>query len=1328
MSPTDAQNPVQNQGIIPKVIEEEMKTAYLNYAMSVIVGRALPDVKDGLKPVHRRILYAMHDMGLTFNKPFKKCARIVGQVLGAYHPHGDASVYDALVRMTQDFSLRYPLIKGQGNFGSIDGDSAAAYRYCVTGDTLILTNEGMIPINEISLKKEAKINLQILNYQGNKKKAIKFFNSGKHEIFSITTVQGYTLKGSFNHPILCWENKPFGMPSLRWKWLSDITTGDYVLLNRGFSLFSKTNPSLVSYFPKLNRKEKKITLPKVMNKSLAFLLGALVSEGSFHQKKILFNNKDLVFYNKVKASIFENFPEVTLYERDIKGNCKELELYHQKVVRFLENLGLKQARSGKKEIPHIVLKSKEEVVRSFLSALFEGDGSVQLVIDKRHGGKSIQLLYDSKSKKLIQQLKVLLLNFGVITTLPALDKRSDCLRIYIPGANNIEIFRKKVGFYSKRKQDILAKVKDLNKDRMSKIDNIPFLNTYLRRNYSQQFIQRNNFDRYNRLKKNQPELNQILRSSDKSLISWLLKHKYLFNEVKEVKKLKEKETVYSVKVDSSCHSFVANGFVNHNTEAKLHKLAQEMLKDIEKDTVPFRDNFDASMQEPVVLPTVIPGLLVNGSSGIAVGMATNIPPHNLSEVCEAVIAVINNPDITLPELMEIVPAPDFPTGGEVCCGNALKYAYAHGKGKVVIKSIVETEERRLIVKEIPYQVNKEELIKHIAHLVRNKLIEGIRNINDESDREGIRVVIDLKKDADPQIVLNQLFKHSRLKVSFGMNMLALVDNQPKVLGLRDFLQYHIDHRKDVIVRRTKYDLNQAQQRVHLLQGLLVALDNIDEVIPGIKQRRTVEEAKQWLMDQYSLSEVQAKAILEMRLQKLASLEQDKIRDEHRDLLEKISYYESILASDEKIFAIIKAEARDLQEKYGDKRRSRIVTGEDEDLDIEDLITEENVVVTMTNSGYVKRLPLDTYRTQRRGGKGVKATGMKEEDFVERLYVTSTHDYLLIFTDEGQVYWIKVYRLPDSSRQAKGQHIANLLQMNPGEKINAIIPVRNFNEGYLFMATSKGVVKKTSLQDFSKPRRGGIRAITLDDGDRLVGVKYTTGDKEMLLATKQGQANRFREKDVRFMGRTARGVRGIRLARGDTVIGLLAADETKQILTLTELGYGKRTEVKEYRLCNRGGKGVTNIKITEKNGNVKAVMLVDGSEELMLVSRQGIGIRIPCSSVSIIGRATQGVRVMRLNEGDVLAAAARIVIEDKEVLEDSDNQQDDKEDTDPANTDTTYPADTEGTDGTIRTNNLDDAASDVHSAPIDISIEKADDKVVGDSSDLDTDSSFDSDVT
>lgn len=797
--------------VVHRVIEQEMKQAYVDYAMSVIVGRALPDVRDGLKPVHRRILFALHESGLLHNKPFKKSAHIVGKVLAETHPHGDLAVYDALVRMAQDFSLRYPLIDGQGNWGSIDGDNAAAYRY---------------------------------------------------------------------------------------------------------------------------------------------------------------------------------------------------------------------------------------------------------------------------------------------------------------------------------------------------------------------------------------------------------------------------------------------------TEARLSELAEEMLIDIDKETVDFKPNFDGSSKEPSVLPSRIPHLLVNGSSGIAVGMATNIPTHNLREVCDAVILLIDKPAADADELIKVIPGPDFPTGGTIVGHAGIEQAYKTGRGKVTVKAVTTMEEGSIIISEIPYMVNKAQMIQEIADLVRAKRIEGIRNIRDESDKDGIRVVIELKSGADNRIVLNQLYNFSRMKTTFGVIFLALVNEEPKLLTLKDALEQYIIHRRVVVRRKTQHDLTKAEEKAHVLEGLIVALDHVDEVVAGIRASKTVEDARLFLIGTYQLSEIQAKAILEMRLQKLASLEQQSIRDEHHGLLEIIAQLQSILASEQKILDIIKKEVLELKEKFGDARRTKISASEEGDVQAEHLIEDKEMVVTITHEGYIKRLELDTYKKQRRGGKGVMATGAKEEDWVEDVFVASMHDQVLFFTNKGQVHWLKVYELPEGGRQAKGKPVVNILSLQDGEKMSSFVPVRTFESGkYLFMATKNGVVKKTSLEAFSKPRQGGIRAITLDDGDELIGVEMTDGAKQIILATGAGIAIRFEENDVRSMGRSAGGVWGISLEEGDRVVGMEVADESKTLLTVTDKGYGKRTMISEYRLINRGGKGVINIALTEKTGKVVGVKAVRDEDGLMFISKNGIVIRIAAHDISVIGRATQGVRVMRLGEGDELVSVERIVNEE-----------------------------------------------------------------------------------
>ncbi len=810
---TDTKAEPKPEKIIPRVIEQEMKASYMDYSMSVIVGRALPDVRDGLKPVHRRVLFGMYELGVLHNKPFKKSARIVGDVMGKYHPHGDSPVYESLVRMAQDFSLRYPLINGQGNFGSVDGDSPAAMRY---------------------------------------------------------------------------------------------------------------------------------------------------------------------------------------------------------------------------------------------------------------------------------------------------------------------------------------------------------------------------------------------------------------------------------------------------TEARLNKLAEEILQDIDKETVAFVPNFDGSLEEPSVMPAKVPNLLVNGSSGIAVGMATNIPPHNMSEVCDATIQTIDNPEIDVLTLMQTIKGPDFPTGGIIMGGSGLKEAYKNGRGKIIVRAKTHLEElknrTRIIVTEIPYMVNKAELIEAIADLVRDKKVQGISDLRDESDREGMRMVIDLKSGANSDVVLNQLFTHSRMQETFGINLLALVSNQPRLLSLKDIIQQYIEYRRSIVRKRTQFDLTQAENKAHLLEGLIVALDHIDPIVLLIKRSKSPEEARNSLMSYYSLSEKQAQAILDMTLRRLTSLEQDKIRSEHADLLKLIKDLKEILASEQKILGIIKAELLELKEKYGDARRTQLLESEAAAIEEESLIKPEDDVITITHAGYVKRLPVDTYKQQRRGGKGIIAAETKEEDFIENLFVANTHDYLLFFTNLGKVHWIKVYQLLEAGRYAKGTAIVNLLQLGEGEKVTAFIPVKAFEENkFLFMVTSSGTVKKTSLAEFSNPRKGGIIALTLAEKDELKSVMLTDGNQQIIIATESGSAVKFHESDVRPMGRTAAGVIGIRL-RDDKVVGATIADDKLSLVTVTENGYGKRSPIADYRLINRGGVGVINIKITDKNGKVVGIANVTDEDELMLISQSGVLIRTPVKGISVIGRNTQGVRVMKLDEKDKVISIAKIAPE------------------------------------------------------------------------------------
>jgi len=800
-----------NQKVIEVNIEDEVKRSFIDYAMSVIVSRALPDVRDGLKPVHRRILYSMFELGVTPDKPYRKSARIVGDVLGKYHPHGDAAVYEAMVRMAQDFSIRYPLVDGHGNFGSIDGDSAAAMRY---------------------------------------------------------------------------------------------------------------------------------------------------------------------------------------------------------------------------------------------------------------------------------------------------------------------------------------------------------------------------------------------------------------------------------------------------TEARLSKIAMELMADIGKETVDFMPNFDETLKEPTVLPSKFPNLLVNGSSGIAVGMATNIPPHNLGEVIDGTIALIDNPDITIEQLMKYIKGPDFPTGGIIIGKEGIREAYTTGKGRIITRAKAEIEEMqsgraRIVVTEIPYQVNKAKLIERIAELVRDKSIEGISDIRDESDKSGMRIVIELKKDANPNVVLNYLYKHTQMQETFGVIMLALVDGQPKIMNLKEMLTHYILHQKDVITRRTRYDLDKAQARAHILEGLLIALDHIDAVISLIRSSRTVQIAKEGLMKNFSLTEKQAQAILDMRLQRLTGLEREKVQQEYAELQNTIKYLQEVLANEHMVYNIIKEELLAIKEKYGDERRTVISSASDE-IDIEDLIQEQDVVITLTHYGYVKRTPLSVYKSQHRGGRGIVALQTREDDFVEDIYVTSTHDRLLFFSSLGKVYELKAYEIPEAGRQARGTPIINLIQVAPGERIQAVIPVKDVdNKKYIMMATRKGYIKKSLMDEFVNIRKGGLVAITLRDDDELIQAQLTDGDREIIMASHNGMAIRFHESEVRPMGRTAMGVKGMELDEGDYIIGMELVKEGAYVLSISENGYGKKTPIDEYRVQGRGGKGIITMNVTKKTGKLVALKVVTDDDDLMIINSEGTVIRIDSREIASTGRNTQGVMLMKLDEGVSVVSVARV---------------------------------------------------------------------------------------
>lgn len=689
------------------------------------------------------------------------------------------------------------------------------------------------------------------------------------------------------------------------------------------------------------------------------------------------------------------------------------------------------------------------------------------------------------------------------------------------------------------------------------------------------------------------------------------------------------------------------------TEARMSKISMELLRDINKDTIDYQDNYDGSEKEPAVLPARFPNLLVNGAAGIAVGMATNIPPHQLGEVIDGVLAISKDPEITIAELMDIIPGPDFPTAGHILGRSGIRKAYETGKGSITLRAKVEIEQMKngkevIIVTELPYQVNKAKLIEKIAELVRDKKIEGITDLRDESDRTGMRIVMEVRKDANANVLLNNLYKHTALQTTFGINMLALVNGHPRVLNLKQCLQYYLDHQVVVIKRRTAFELRKAEARAHILEGLRIALDHIDEIIALIRGSQNTDIAREGLMTRFDLSEKQAQAILDMRLQRLTGLERDKIEAEYQELVALIAELKAILADEEKVLEIIREELLELKERFNDTRRTEILAGGLEMIEDEDLIPRENIILTLTNKGYIKRLPVSTYRSQKRGGRGIQGMGTNEDDFVEQLLSTSTHDTILFFTNKGKVYRLKGYEIPEFSRTAKGIPIINLLEIDKEEWINAIIPVSELvDDWFLFFTTRKGISKRTPLSSFANIRKGGLIAVGLHEGDELISVRLTDGTKDIIIGTRDGMLIRFPESDVRSMGRTAAGVKGINLSEDDEVVGMEILEDNLDVLIVTEHGYGKRTPASEYRIQSRGGKGLKTVNITEKNGKVIAVKAVTVENDLMLITADGVLIRMSIGDISQIGRTTQGVKLIRLDENGHVATVAVVEKEEEE---------------------------------------------------------------------------------
>lgn len=1257
-------------------IVTEVKKAYLDYAMSVIVTRALPDVRDGLKPVHRRILFGMQQMGVFHNSKFTKSAKIVGEVMGKYHPHGDIPIYDSLVRMAQDFSMRYPLVDGQGNFGSMDGDPPAHMRYCVIADTLITTDKGLIQIKEISPNQSEDISISVLSRERKVNKASKWFDSGKHQTIKIETNQGFTLQGTYNHPVLIWSKDAVtGKPCFTWKLLSEVKEGDFAVIDRTDNLlWPKDEHSLVAYKPKnLNPRIEIKKLPKTLNKPLAFILGSLIAEGTLKENELEFCNSDSKWIREFKKNWNKVFPDCRLHHFKRLPNSygkkpyETLEVHSRYVLAFLENIGLKPEKSAQRTIPKLIFQSPKEIVSEFLKTYFEGDGTITT------SKNLIELSCGSVSMELTKQIQLILLRYGILAT-RRFDKYRNLHKLYLRGFKNYLLFEKEIGFCSERKQKKLNSVtKEANRRDQSLFDFVPFLKDYVYKsldaslNYDnfRGFVYKHNFDRYSTMQINYQRtasgVIQTLQPEIQNLFKNLLFYNYVFDRIVKIQKAGVSQ-VYSIKVDSTCHSFVANGFINHNTEARMAAITAEMLFDIDKETVDFIPNFDATEKEPVFLPAKLPNLLLMGSEGIAVGMATKIPPHNLGEVIDAVVHLIGKTkagkaknelgsEVSVEELLEFIKGPDFPTAGSIYDIAEIKNVYTTGRGRIIIRGKADIEDigqgkSAIIITELPYQVNKALLVARIADLAKEKKIDGITDLRDESDRHGIRVVIELKRDAVPKKVLNNLYKHTALQTIFPANIVALVDGTPQTLNLKSILLEYLKHRYSVVTRRSEFELRQAQARLHILEGLKIAVDNIDAVIQTIRRSKDQEDAKQNLMTKFKLSELQATAILDMQLRRLAALERQKIEDEYKMVKETIEYLVDLLAHPAKILTVIKDELAKLKERYADERRTKVYKSKVGEFSDEDLIQNEPTVITLTTTGYIKRQSMNSFRTQQRGGKGIKGMTTKEEDTILHIRSAQTHDAIIFFTNKGKAYALRAFEIAESQRTSKGTAIINLLNIEQGEKVESFV-VRGKDEkaGYVFLTTRNGTVKKSSFKEFENIRRSGMIAVKLDKKDELVWSNVSSGDDDIIIVSRNGKAIRFSEKSVRPMGRNTMGVRGIRITGDDEVIQMdvIAKNDKPDLLAIMENGLGKKTNMVQFKRQGRGGQGVKVANVTSKTGKVVFAQIIPPNcKEVIITSKRGQIVKLEVAHIPKLSRATQGVILMRFsNASDKVASATTI---------------------------------------------------------------------------------------
>ena len=1326
-------------GIVrPVNITTEVRTAYLSYAMSVIVSRALPDARDGLKPVQRRILYGMWDMGFRNNQPYKKSARIVGDVLGKMHPHGDSSVYDALARLAQPWNMRYPLIDGQGNFGCFTGDTKLKL---LDGTERSFAELAQLPPDQIFYVYSVNQHGDIVVGEGHHSR----ITHREAEIIELTFDDGSTVR--------CTPDHRFMLRDTSWKQAQDLTIDDSLMAGYFDTapVRERTNDYLRVLQPRTGRYEFVHHLADNYNVERG--LAAPVS-GSFVRHHGNFNRFDNQPTNIVRMAWLEHMHLHAEHARELWASEAFRQLQREGVQHYYaanpEAIEQRRQRARTRNSDPAFRAANGPRVATALRARFAanpelsrqvGDQMRKLWQDPEYRARMHEALRNAARRTLSaeEQARIAALIGAKSRAMWADDTLRARISAAIAQAMSAPEVRAALRERTRRlwrQEGYRARFAADHHRRMAHtLWARPATRTLHQRKIAGQWAdpafreaQRSGVRRSNaaRLAANPALMQELTAQASISLqqrwggnehrlqvmrakiagyvarllaevgkdgvtpdlydsrrdANWIprfgkaLAYFANFDEmvataathnhrVVNIKRLVERVAVYDITVDEHHNFMLANGCIVHNsvdgdppaamryTEARLAAIAEELLFDIEKNTVDFRDNFDSSYREPTVLPALLPNLLLNGAAGIAVGMATNIPPHNLRELCDAISYLIDNPEATVEDLIKFIPGPDFPTAASILGTEGILAAYSTGRGQITLRAKPHIEEAargafNIVITELPYQVNKARLQERIAELVKDRKIEGIRDVRDESDRAGMRLVILLKQDAQPRKVLNALYKHTQMQTTFGINMLALVERgrQPKVLTLKRMLQEYVAHRQEVIRRRTEFDLEKARARAHILEGLKVALDNIDEVIRLIRESRSTEIARNNLINTFTLSEIQANAILELQLRRLAALERKKIEDEYNEVLKLIAELEDILASPRRVLQMIQADLTMLKEKYGDERRTRIVPDVTGEVSDEDLIPDIRVLISFTDRGYIKRQAADTYRTQRRGGRGIKGMVTREQDLVRHLLTCSSLDNLLFFTDRGKVYQLKAHEVPDSSRTAKGLPLVNLISLEAGEQVTSMLAVPDFNGEYLVMATQRGKIKRTLLRDYSQVRSNGLIAIGLEDGDVLGWVQVSQGNEDILMTTVRGQTTRFKQSEVRSMGRPATGVNGINLDDDDRVISMQLVLADYDLFVVTARGIGKRTALADYPTKGRATRGVITMKLRQGD-ELAGATIVTAHSLLTFITAGGIVMRTTADDVAQLGRITQGVIVVHLDSGDRVAALS---VEEPEELD------------------------------------------------------------------------------